>query len=227
MLCIALVVCIVITIMLLSRVSLKIYLKSLKMVLIVVIITSLLNLFYGGGQPLLQIGFITITAQGIRNSIFIAARIVSLILISSVLTFTTTPTDLTDAIERLLKPLKKLNVPVHDIAMMTTIALRFVPTLLEETDKIMNAQKARGADLQTGSLKQRIKALIPILIPLFVSSFRRAYDLAVAMESRCYNGGEGKTRMKQLRISLADYTAVLFTLISIVGVILCNQIYLV
>lgn len=210
--------------MLLSKVHIKIYLKSLKMILVIVLITSLLNLFYGSGEPLLQLGFITITADGIRNSIFIAVRIISLILVSSVLTFTTTPTDLTDAIERLLKPLKILHVPVHDIAMMMTIALRFIPTLLEETDKIMNAQKARGADMETGSLKTRIKALIPILIPLFVSSFRRAYELAVAMECRCYSGNENKTRMKILKVGWLDYVAIAFTIASTIGVVLCNQI---
>lgn len=221
---ITLMIALVVFIMLLSKVSLMQYIKSLKMILVIVIITSFLNLFYGSGDPIFQLGFITITAEGIKNSIFIAVRIVSLILVSSVLTFTTTPTDLTDAIERLLKPLKLIKVPVHDIAMMMTIALRFIPTLLEEADKIMNAQKARGADMETGSLKTRAKALIPILIPLFVSSFRRAYELAVAMECRCYNGGNGKTRMKILHISKLDYIATGFTMLSVVGVVLCNQI---
>ncbi len=158
------------------------------MIIFVVILTAGLNLFYGRGEPLWQFGFMTITEAGITNAVFIALRIISLIFISSVLTFTTSPTDLTDALERLMKPLKVLHVQVHEIAMMMTIALRFVPTLLEETDKIMSAQKARGADLESGGLFQRIKALVPILIPLFVSSFRRAYELAMAMECRCYQG---------------------------------------
>ena len=174
----------------LSKVPLKLYLKSMKPILFIVVFTGVLNLFYGTGDPIFTLGFIHITRNGIVNSIMIAVRIVVLILISSILTFTTSPTQLTDAIERLLKPLALLHVPVHEFAMMMTIALRFVPTLLEETEKIMAAQKARGADMESGGLMQRIKALIPVLIPLFVSAFRRAFDLATAMESRCYHGGE-------------------------------------
>lgn len=188
----------------LSRVPFKLYLKSLKPILFIVVFTGVLNLFYGTGEPLVQLGFITITRNGIINSILIAVRIVMLILISSILTFTTSPTQLTDAIERLLKPLALLHVPVHDFAMMMTIALRFVPTLLEETEKIMAAQKARGADMESGGLMQRIKALIPVLIPLFVSAFRRAFDLATAMESRCYHGGAGRTKMKVLKFGRVD-----------------------
>ena len=146
----------------------------------------------------------------------------SLILFSAVLTFTTTPTELTDALERIMKPLKVLHVRVHEIAMMMTIALRFVPTLLEETDKIMSAQKARGADLESGGLMQRIKALIPILIPLFVSSFRRAYDLAMAMECRCYHGGEGRTKMKQLHMAARDGWAVAISVAVCALVIVLN-----
>ena len=166
----------------LSKVPLKLYLKSMKPILFIVVFTGVLNLFYGTGDPIFTLGFIHITRNGIVNSIMIAVRIVVLILISSILTFTTSPTQLTDAIERLLKPLALLHVPVHEFAMMMTIALRFVPTLLEETEKIMAAQKARGADMESGGLMQRIKALIPVLIPLFVSAFRRAFDLATAME---------------------------------------------
>ncbi len=139
------------------------------------------------------------------NSLFVSIRIITLILASSVLTFTTSPTQLTDAIERLLRPLAKIGVPVHEFAMMMTIALRFVPLLLEETDKIMSAQKARGADMESGGVIQRIRALVPVLIPLFVSAFRRAFDLATAMESRCYNGGEGRTKMKQLHFGAVDW----------------------
>ena len=146
----------------------------------------------------------------------------SLILFSAVLTFTTTPTELTDALERIMKPLKVLHVRVHEIAMMMTIALRFVPTLLEETNKIMSAQKARGADLESGGLMQRIKALIPILIPLFVSSFRRAYDLAMAMECRCYHGGEGRTKMKQLHMAARDGWAVAISVAVCALVIVLN-----
>ena len=191
----------------LSKVPVKLYIKSLKPILFIVVFTGVLNLFYGTGEPLVKLGFITITMNGILNSIMIAVRIVVLILISSILTFTTSPTQLTDAIERLLKPLALLHVPVHEFAMMMTIALRFVPLLLEETEKIMAAQKSRGADMESGGLIQRIKALIPVLIPLFVSAFRRAFDLATAMESRCYNGGAGRTKMKVLRLGRVDFVS--------------------
>ncbi|MGN0479298.1 MAG: energy-coupling factor transporter transmembrane component T family protein [Hominenteromicrobium sp.] len=192
----------------LSRVPLKLYMKSLKPILFIVAFTAILNLFYGTGEPLFQLGFLTITKNGILNSVMISVRIIVLILISSILTFTTSPTQLTDAIERLLKPLALLHVPVHEFAMMMTIALRFVPTLLEETEKIMAAQKARGADMESGGLVQRIRALIPVLIPLFVSAFRRAFDLATAMESRCYHGGEGRTKMKVLKLGRIDWSAI-------------------
>ncbi|WP_195984282.1 energy-coupling factor transporter transmembrane component T [Clostridium sp. D33t1_170424_F3] len=206
----------------LSGVPLRQYFKSLKAVLFVVLFTSVLNLFYGTGEPLVTLfGFMQITASGLENAIFIAIRIMSLILFSAVLTFTTSPTELTDALERIMKPLKVFHIKVHEIAMMMTIALRFVPTLLEETDKIMSAQKARGADLESGGLMQRVKALIPILIPLFVSSFRRAYDLAMAMECRCYHGGEGRTKMKQLHITARDgWAAAVSVLVCAVVVVL-------
>lgn len=190
-----------------SKIPLKLYLKSLKPILFIIVFTAVLNIFYGSGDPLVQLGWLKITLSGILNSVFVSIRIVTLILASSVLTFTTSPTQLTDAIERLLRPLAKLHVPVHEFAMMMTIALRFVPTLLEETDKIMSAQKARGADMESGGIVQRIKALVPVLIPLFVSAFRRAYDLATAMESRCYHGGEGRTRMNVLKFGRGDGVA--------------------
>ncbi len=212
----------VFSVVLLSKVPLRLYFKSLKMIIVIVLITSALNLFYGIGEPIISWGFIKITLAGINNAIFISVRILSLILISSALTFTTSPTDLTDALERLMKPLTLFKVKVHEIAMMMTIALRFVPLLLEETDKIMSAQKARGADMESGNLIERIKALIPVLIPLFVSAFRRAYELAVAMECRCYQGGEGRTRMKSLHLNLRDYISILVVIILIVGVVLCN-----
>lgn len=209
-------------VLLLSGVPLKLYFKSLKAILFIVVFTSVLNLFYGGGQVLWSWGFMQITSGGISNAIFITVRIVSLILFSSVLTYTTSPTDLTDALERIMKPLKVLHISVHEIAMMMTIALRFVPTLLEETDKIMSAQKARGADMESGGLTQRVKALIPILIPLFVSAFRRAYELAMAMECRCYHGGEGRTKMKVLHITKADIAAVAFSLFVCSVIVLCG-----
>ena len=212
----------VIAVMLLSRVPVKMYLKSLKVIIIIVIITSLLNLFYGTGEPIAQCWIFKITWAGLSNAIYVCIRIICLILFSSALTFTTSPTDLTDALERLMKPLNLLHVKVHEIAMMMSIALRFVPTLLEETDKIMAAQKARGADMESGNLIARVRALIPVLIPLFVSAFRRAYELAVAMECRCYQGGKGRTRMKQLHMSARDYLSAGVTLIVIAGVVLCN-----
>lgn len=206
----------------LSKVPLKLYFKSLKVIIIVVIITSLLNLFYGSGEPLVQFWVFKITVAGINNAVFVSVRIICLILMSSCLTFTTSPTDLTDGLERLMSPLSLLHIKVHEIAMMMTIALRFVPTLLEETDKIMAAQKARGADMESGKLRDRIKAFIPVLIPLFVSAFRRAYDLALAMECRCYTGGEGRTRMKQLKFVKYDVLCLIFVIILLAGVLLCN-----
>jgi energy-coupling factor transport system permease protein len=194
----------------------------LKAILFIILFTTVLNLFYGTGDPIWQWGFLKITWNGIFNSIFIAVRITLLIFVSSVLTFTTSPTELTDALERVMKPLKIVRVPVHEIAMMMTIALRFVPTLLEETDKIMSAQKARGADMESGGLMQRIRALIPILIPLFVSAFRRAYDLAMAMECRCYRGGEGRTKMKQLHLRRSDVFISLMVCLICAAVIVIN-----
>lgn len=209
----------------LSGVSPKMYFKSVKAIIFIVLLTAGLNLFYGSGDPLWQFGVLKITQSGINTAVFIAVRIIALVLISAVLTYTTSPTDLTDAIERLLKPLSVLHIQVHEIAMMMTIALRFIPTLLEETDKIMSAQKARGADFESGNFLARLKALIPILIPLFVSAFRRAFELAMAMESRCYHGGEGRTRMKVLKYTKYDYIALTASCVVFAGVILCS-IYL-
>ena len=211
--------------MVLSKIPIRLYLKSLKAILILVIFTSVLNIFYGTGEPLWQWGIFRVTLNGILNSIFVSVRIVILILTTSILTFTTSPTQLTDAIERLLKPLAKLRVPVHEFAMMMTIALRFVPTLLEETDKIMSAQKARGADMESGGLMQRIKALVPVLIPLFVSAFRRAYDLATAMESRCYHGGEGRTKMKILKLGQTDWLILGTVLLFFAGYLALNILF--
>lgn len=192
----------------LSRLPLRLIWRSTKPVLFLVLFTSILNVLYvAEGTTLVHWGFIHVTTGGLTSAGFIAARIFCLILGSSLLTYTTTPTALTDAIERLLSPLKVIKVNPHELAMMMTIALRFIPTLMEETDKIMSAQKARGADMESGGLIQRVKALVPILIPLFVSSFRRAYDLAMAMECRCYQGGEGRTRMKQLKTARRDWLA--------------------
>ena len=197
----------VIAVMLVSKIPFKLYLKNMKAILPVLIFTGVINLFYGSGEELLSIWRLSITTGGVYRAVFMAVRITLRIVLSSALTYTTTPNDLTDAIESLLSPLKFIGLKsaVHTLAMMMTIALRFIPTLIEEAEKIMNAQKARGADLENGRLTERVKALIPILIPLLVSSVRRAYELAEAMECRCYNGGEGRTRMKQMRMAAGDY----------------------
>ena len=184
----------------------KMILKSLKPILPIVVFTAVLNLFFvsGEGEPLVHIWFLTIYAEGVRYAVLMAVRVMALIAGTSLLTYTTSPIVLTDAIEQLLKPLGKLHFPVHELAMMMSIALRFIPTLIEETDKIMNAQKARGAMLDSGTLKERMHAMIPILIPLFISAFRRADELAMAMECRCYHGGEGRTRLKVLKYTKQD-----------------------
>ena len=208
-----------------SRIPLKMMWKSLRTILVIIIITSLLNLFFiHTGTPVLEWKFIKITDKGIETAVFMVVRIACLIIGTSLLTYTTSPIDLTDAIERLMSPLKKIKVPVHELAMMMTIALRFIPTLIEETDKIMSAQKARGADMETGSIFKKAKALVPILIPLFVSSFRHAEELALAMECRCYHGGEGRTRMKQLKLRLTDLWGVLYISVFFAGVIVLNHI---
>ena len=196
-----------IMLVILGRVPLKLVFKSLRPVLFILAFTAFLNIFWtkGEGEPIYSKWIINIYEDGIYNAVFIMVRIVALIMgTSMLLTYTTTPIALTDAIEDILSPLKKLRVPVHEFAMMMTIALRFIPTLLEETEKIMTAQKARGADFTSGSLIQRAKALIPVLIPLFVSAFNRASDLATAMECRCYHGGEGRTRMTVRHLRFTD-----------------------
>lgn len=212
----------VLAVVLLTKVPLRLYIKGMKAIIFIVLFTSILNLLYGQGDPIWQFGFLKITWSGINNAVFVTIRIFALILISCVLTYTTSPTDLTDALERIMKPLKIFHIKVHEIAMMMTIALRFIPTLLEETEKIMNAQKARGADMESGGFVKKIKALIPILIPLFISAFRRAYDLAVAMECRCYRGGDGRTKMKIMHAGKTDALAVVFCCLLYAGVILCN-----
>ena len=212
-----------ITVMLVSRVPFRMFLKNIKAILPILIFTALINVFYdNGGTLLFSIWKLTVTTGGLWRAFYMAARIMLLILVSSVLTYTTTPNDLTDAIECLLFSLKFIGLKnaVHTLAMMMTIALRFIPTLVEETEKIMNAQKARGADLENGKIIERIKALIPILIPLLISSVRRAYELAEAMECRCYNGGEGRKRMKQLRFGMRDLWSSLFCLLFCAGIIL-------
>jgi energy-coupling factor transport system permease protein len=189
--------------------------------LFIIVLTALLNIFYTTGTPVVE-GWI-ITWEGIDRAVKMILRIVLLITGTFLLTYTTSPMALTDGLELLLNPLKKLHVPVHEMTIMMSMALRFIPTLIEETDKIMSAQKARGADFETGSLIQRAKALLPILVPLFVSAFRRADELAVAMESRCYHGGEGRTRMKQLRFAPRDLWALLLGAALLAGIIVLRQ----
>ena len=185
----------------------KLILKSLKPIVPIVLFTAVLNLFFvtGEGEPLIHIWVLKIYGEGIRYAILLTVRVCALIAGTSLLTYTTSPIVLTDAIENLLRPLAKIHFPVHELAMMMTIALRFIPTLIEETEKIMNAQKARGAMIDNGTFTQRIKALVPVLIPLFISAFRRADELAMAMECRCYRGGTGRTRLKVLRCEKQDY----------------------
>lgn len=188
----------------LSRVPLKFMLKGLKAVMMIIFFTVLLNLFLTPGEALITLWRFTITIEGVQTAVQMAIRLVFLIIGSSIMTLTTSPIALTDGIEYLLNPLKRIGVPAHEIAMMMTIALRFIPILLEETDKIMKAQMARGADFESGSIFKRAKSMIPLLVPLFISAFRRADDLALAMEARCYRGGEGRTRLKQLAYRRAD-----------------------
>ena len=206
-----------------SKVPLKMFLKSVKPILPIIIFTTLLNIFYvSGGTTLVSWSIFRITTKGIYTAIFMAVRIVALIMASSLLTYTTTPTMLTDGIERLLSPLTVFHIQVHTLAMMMTLALRFIPTLIDEIDRIMNAQKARGADLESGGLISRSKALIPILVPLLVSAFRRAYELAFAMECRCYQGGEGRTRMKKMKLGVRDFVSFATLSLSIAGIVLLN-----
>lgn len=193
----------------LARIKLVMILKCIKPILPLMIVTGLLNmLFIKGEEPLFQWWIISVYPEGVRMALFMLMRVVALIVGMSLLTYTTSPIMLTDAIERLLSPLKKVRFPVHELSMMMTIALRFIPTLVEETDKIMSAQKARGAELDSGGLMKKAKSLIPVLIPLFVSAFKRANELAVAMECRCYRGGDGRTRLKTLKTAPRDYAAV-------------------
>ena len=203
----------------LSKIQFKVILKSMKPLLFIILLTGLLNLFYTQGTPLVSFWIFTITREGIFSAVFMVLRISMLITGTFMLTYTTSPIALTDGLERLLGPLKRIKVPVHELTMMMCIALRFIPTLIEETDKIISAQKARGADFETGSIFARAKALIPVLVPLFISSFRRADELAVAMECRCYHGGEGRTRLKELSYRRVDYIVLIGGLIFVAAII--------
>ncbi|QAT42084.1 energy-coupling factor transporter transmembrane component T family protein [Aminipila luticellarii] len=190
-----------------SKVPFSFIAKGLKPVFLIIAFTFLINMFMTGGKTLVQIGFLRLTEEGLYNACFMGIRLILLIFGSSVLTLTTKPISLTDGIEYLLKPLKKVGVPAHELAMMMTIALRFIPTLLEETDKIMKAQMARGADFESGNLMKRAKSLVPLLVPLFISAFRIAQDLAMAMEARCYRGGKHRTRLHEMKMAGRDLGA--------------------
>jgi len=208
-----------------TKISLKVYFKSIKPVFPFLLLTAVLNLFFiRDGDIYFHWKFIKITSDGVNTSLFMMIRIILLFAGTSVLTYTTSPIVLTDAIERLLSPLKKIKFPVHELAMMMSIALRFIPTLIEETDKIISAQKARGAELDSGNIVRKAKNLIPILIPLLISSFRRAEELATAMECRCYNGGEGRTRLRQMKSGKADYIALSVTIMFFVFTVIIDKI---
>ena len=209
-----------------SRIPVKVIFKAIRPIMLILVFTMLINIFWTTGDTLLfKFWIIKVYYEGVRQAVFMLIRIFSLVVASTILvTYTTTPIALTDAIESLLSPLKKIKVPVHDFAMMMTIALRFIPTLVDETEKIIAAQKARGADFTNGSLVKRAKALIPILIPLFVSSFRRADELATAMECRCYRGGEGRTRLKALKCKPSDIVGLFAVAVLCAGIVMLNYV---
>ena len=208
-----------------SKIKPKAVIRGLRPVLIIIAFTVILNIFFiRGGTVLFEYRFIVITREGLSYAVFMALRLVMLIIGTFQLTYTTSPIALTDGLETILNPLKKIKLPIHELAMMMSIALRMIPTLIEETDKIMSAQKSRGADFETGGLIKRAKAIVPLIIPLFVSAFRRSEELAVAMESRCYHGGEGRTRMKVLKMAQSDIIALLCGAVVITAVVLLNRV---
>ena len=207
-----------------SKVKLKALTRGLKPIIVILIFTSVMNLFFTEGTPLADVWLLrSITVEGLRNAIYMVLRIVMLIMGTFLVTYTTSPISLTDGLESLLSPLKKVRFPVHELAMMMSIALRFIPTLIEETDKIMSAQKARGADFESGSIFQRAKALVPILVPLFISAFRRADELATAMECRCYHGGEGRTKLHVLRYEKRDFAVMALFVLLVAAVIVLRR----
>lgn len=208
-----------------SKVQPRVFLKGMKPVVFIVVCTAILNLFYTSGTVLWSWGILKITEEGIWKAGFMVLRILMLIACTLLLTYTTSPILLTDGLEKLLRPLKKLNFPVHELSMMMSIALRFIPTLIQETDKIISAQKARGADFDSGNLIQKAKALIPILIPLFISSFRRAEELAIAMECRCYHGDEGRTSLRQLHYAGRDYGLIIFSIALCAGIVILRVVF--
>ncbi len=203
-----------------SKVPFRYMVKGLKAIVVILAITAIFNLFLTPGEPLVSFWKFRITQEGLKSAAFMMVRLTYLILGSSVLTLTTTPNHLTDGMEKSLRPLNKIGVPVHEVSMIMSIALRFIPILVEETDKIMKAQLARGADFESGNLIKRAKSMVPLLVPLFISAFRRANDLAMAMEARCYNGGEGRTKMKPLKYARRDAAAYSFIAVYFIGIIM-------
>ena len=208
-----------------SKVPFQMILKSLKAIIIILLLTVSFNLFLTSGEVIFQLGFLKVTKEGLSVAFFMALRLIYLVVGASLMTLITTPNDLTDGLESIMGPLRKIKVPVHEIAMMMSIALRFIPILMEETDRIMKAQKARGADFETGSLIKKAKAMIPILVPLFISAFRRANDLAMAMEARCYRGGDGRTKMKPLRYERRDHIAYGILIVYLVVMIIAGRMF--
>ena len=218
---------VLVTCLTISKIKAKAALKGLKPIVFVLVFTAILQIFFVRGETIVfEFHTITITREGLIGAVLMASRLIMLIVGTLILTYTTSPIALTDGIEKMLNPLKKIKMPIHELAMIMSIALRFIPTLIEETDKIMSAQKSRGADFETGGLIKRAKAILPIIIPLFISAFRRADELAIAMESRCYHGGEGRTRMKTLKAAGRDYAAVLCGAIIVAAVVLLGRVNL-
>lgn len=211
--------------MLISKIPMKYMIKGIRPLLIIIIITVVFNIFLTKGEVIYELGPLNITREGVKLAVFMALRLIFLVTGTSLLTLTTSPISLTDAIENLLNPFKRIGVPAHELAMMMTIALRFIPTLLDETEKIMKAQMARGADFESGNIVKRAKNLVPLLVPLFISAFRRADELAMAMEARCYRGGKGRTRLKQLKMTILDCYAFGFLLITVGFVVLTRFMY--
>ncbi len=211
---------------LISKISMKFFLKGLRPLIIIICFTGILNMFMTPGDPLFSIWKITATREGLSLAVFMILRIVFLIMGTSLLTYTTSPILLTDGIEKLLNPFRKIGVPAHELAMMMTIALRFISTLIEETDKIMKAQSSRGADFESGNLIKRAKSFIPLLVPLFINAFKRAEELAMAMECRCYHGGENRTRMRQLKTTNIDYISVGIFVLVTAGIICLRFVHI-
>jgi len=221
----ALLFAVLVTCLYLSKIRPKAALRGLRPVMLIILLTMVMNIFLTKGETVLfEFHFIVVTLDGLFKAVFMATRFIMLIVGTFLLTYTTSPIALTDGLERMLNPLKKIRLPIHELSMMMSLALRFIPTLIEETDKIMSAQKARGADFETGGVFKRAKAIVPLIIPLFISAIRRAEELATAMESRCYHGGEGRTRMKVLKTAARDYVALLCGAACLTAVVLLGRV---